>query len=99
MFDINLAAWVLQFVKVADDVLNVNAFDLRHGVYSKNLADGSNPHKVGVGKSHGWRKSAQITKITQSSRWPCWNPNAAPATGNAGMVRWAVLNSSNTLAT
>src|SRR5216684_1846657 len=70
MFDIDAGAWILQFVKVVDDVSNVHAFDLCHGVYSKNLANGYNPHKIGIGGNCRWRKSTQIAKITQSSRGP-----------------------------
>jgi hypothetical protein len=34
----------------------------------KNLANGYNPHKVGVGQNRPWRKSTQFAKIAQSSR-------------------------------
>src|SRR5207244_4100526 len=51
-------------------VLNVNAFNLCHGVYSQSLAKGYHLHRIGVAENCPWRKSPQFTRIAQSSRWP-----------------------------
>ncbi len=40
-----------------------------------------------------------VSSVTTKFAVDAWNPNAAGAAGNAGMIRWAVLNGDNSLQT
>ena len=69
VFDINTGAWIFQFVKIINNIFDADTLNGCHDAYSKNLGNGTIP-KGSVGKISPWRKSPQIARITQDSRWP-----------------------------